>query len=414
MRDTLRSVSSVGRTSVGGERAEIALSCDDLEPFFDDRHRALATTLRDVLPQGLGHGAAGRDDVSIVARAMGAPFGLYAHVVPEAFGGAAMGREHDGAYIDVRGLCLIREALGQIHPTADSIFAVQGLGSYPIALAGSDALRRTMLPEVVSGVRIAAFALTEPEAGSDIASMRTTATRDDDGWKLDGDKIYISNVGIADHYVVFANADPSLGKKGISAFVVPKEAAGLVLEAIPLSMAHPLGRLRMTGCRIAGDMRLGEIGDGLSIALRTLDAFRITVGAAANGMARRAIDLAVAHVKKRVQFGAPLADLQQVQAMIADMATELDASRLLVARAAWARDRSAGTATRTTTEAAMAKMFATESAQRIVDRALQLHGGSGIEGDSEIWHLYQEVRPLRIYEGATEVQKVVIARALLK
>jgi len=392
----------------------IALSTDDLDPFFDPRHHTLAAALREVLPPALGASAPDRDDVACVARAMGEQLGLYAHVVPEALGGAAMGRPDDAAYIDVRGLCVVREALGQVHPTADSIFAVQGLGSFPIALAGSDAMKRSHLPAAVRGDRIAAFALTEPEAGSDVASMRTTATRDGSGWLLDGEKVYISNVGIADHYVVFANADPSRGKKGISAFVVPRDAPGLTLEAIPLAMAHPLGRVRLRGCAVGDDARLGEVGEGLSIALRTLDAFRITVGAAAVGMARRALDLATAHVKKRVQFGAPLADLQQVQAMVADMATELDAARLLVVRAAWARDRAAASGARTTTEAAMAKMFATEAAQRIVDRALQLHGGSGIEGDSEIWHLYQEVRPLRIYEGATEVQKVVIARALLR
>ncbi len=413
MRTTLRAGTTTERPTTTPALG-IALSCDDLDPFFDDRHRALATRLRETLPAGLGPGASGRDDVPAVARKMGAALGLYAHVVPEAFGGAPMGRPDDAAFIDVRGLCVVREALGQIHATADSIFAVQGLGSYPITLAGGDAMRQALLPDVVSGERIGGFALTEPEAGSDVASMRTTATREGDGWKLDGEKIYISNVGIADHYVVFANADPARGKKGITAFVVPQDAEGLVLDAIPLAMAHPLGRLRMADCRVLDENRLGEVGDGLSIALRTLDAFRITVGAAANGMARRAIDLAIAHVKSRVQFGAPLAELQQVQAMIADMATELDASRLMVSRAAWARDRAAATGTRTTTEAAMAKMFATEAAQRIVDRALQLHGGSGIAGDSEIWHLYQEIRPLRIYEGATEIQKVVIARALLR
>jgi acyl-CoA dehydrogenase len=393
---------------------EIALSSDDLSPFYEEHHRLLGASLRRSLGRDLGAGAARRDDVAHVAAAMGAELGLYSFLVPEALGGAAMGRPEDPTYVDVRALCLVREGLGQLHPTADSIFAVQGLGSYPITIAGTDALRRSVMPEVVKGTRIGAFALTEPEAGSDVASMRTTATKDDAGWKLDGEKVYISNVGIADHYVVFANADPSLGKKGISTFVVPKDAPGLELSPIALAMAHPLGRVRMTGCRLPQEALLGEVGAGLSIALRTLETFRITVGAAAAGIARRALDLAIAHVTTRVQFGAPLAELQQVQAMIADMATELDAARLLVARAAWARDRAAGTAVRTTTETAMAKMFATEHAQTIVDRALQLHGGRGIEAESEIWHLYQEVRALRIYEGATEVQKVVIARALLR
>lgn len=392
----------------------LGLSSDDLEPFHEPSHRALAERLRDVVPRGLGPGAPARDDVAGVARRMGAELGLYAHLVPAAWGGAPTASATTD-FVDVRALCLVREILGQVHPTADAIFAVQGLGSYPIALGGSEALRRDLLPSVVSGERIAAFALTEPEAGSDVASLRTTATRDGDGWRLDGEKVYISNVGIADHHVVFANADPSRGKKGITAFVVERGSAGLEESPIALSMAHPLGRLRLSGCRVPDARRLGEVGDGLSIALRTLDTFRITVGAAAVGMARRALALAVRHVKTRQQFGAPLAQLQQVQAMIADMATELDAARLLVTRAAWARDRAAATpgGRRTTTEAAMAKMFATEAAQGIVDRALQLHGGFGATAESEIWHLYQEVRPLRIYEGATEVQKVVIARALL-
>ncbi len=391
------------------------LSSDDLGPFYGPEHAALAARLREVLPPGLGPGAAGRDEVPRVARAMGAELGLYAHLVPAAWGGAPT-TATDTTFVDVRALCLVREALGQVHPTADAIFAVQGLGSFPIALAGSDALRREVLPAIVAGERIAAFALTEPEAGSDIASLRTTATREGDGWRLDGEKVYISNVGIADHHVVFANADPTLGRKGITAFVVERGSAGLEESPIAMSMAHPLGRLRMTGCAVPDARRLGAVGDGLKIALRTLDTFRITVGAAAVGMARRALTLAIHRVKTRVQFGAPLAQLQQVQAMIADMATELEAARLLVARAAWARDLAAAQpgGRRTTSEAAMAKMFATEAAQRIVDASLQLHGGFGATEESEIWHLYQEVRPLRIYEGATEVQKVVIARGLLE
>jgi acyl-CoA dehydrogenase len=393
----------------------IGLSSDDLTPFFEPAHATLAARLREVLPAALGPSAAARDDVPRVARRMGAELGLYAHLVPAAWGGAPT-TASEPSFVDVRSLCLIREALGQVHPTADAIFAVQGLGSWPIALAGSDDLRREVLPAVVSGQRIAAFALTEPEAGSDVASLRTTATRDGDAWRLDGEKVFISNVGIADHHVVFANADPAQGRKGITAFVVERGTPGLEESPIAMSMAHPLGRLRLGGCKVPDARRLGAVGEGLKIALRTLDTFRITVGAAAVGMARRALALALHRVKTRHQFGAPLAQLQQVQAMLADMATELDASRLLVARAAWARDRAAASpgGPRTTGEAAMAKMFATEAAQRIVDQSLQLHGGHGATEESEIWHLYQEVRPLRIYEGATEVQKVVIARGLLE
>jgi acyl-CoA dehydrogenase len=261
---------------------------------------------------------------------------------------------------------------------------------------------------VLTGERIGAFALTEPEAGSDVASMRTTATRDGDGWLLDGDKTLISNVGIADHYVVFANADPSAGKKGISAFVVDAMASGLEETPLPLSSPHPLGALRMRGCHAE---LLGDVGRGLSLALETLDAFRISVGAAANGMAARALDESVARVTTRKQFGAPLADQQMVQAYVAEMATELEAARLLVARAAHARDTRGG---RVSTEAAMAKMFATEAAQRIIDKAVQLHGGSGVLLGSEVEALYRDIRPLRIYEGTTEIQKVVIARSLLK
>jgi acyl-CoA dehydrogenase len=229
---------------------------------------------------------------------------------------------------------------------------------------------------------------------------------------LDGEKHLISNVGIAEHYVVFANADPAAGRKGITAFLVPADAPGITAEAMPLSSPHPLGRLRFSGCRVPDDARVGEIGKGFSIALETLDAFRISVGAAANGMAARALALAIAHVKARHQFGAPLAEQQQVQAYLADMATELEAGRLLVARAAYLRDTTPGG--RVTAEAAMAKMFATEAAQRVIDKAVQLHGGSGVLLGSEVEALYRDIRPLRIYEGTTEIQRLVIARALLK
>ena len=313
--------------------------------------------------------------------------------------------------VDVRALVLIRDALGFAHPQADAIFAVQGLGSFPIVLAGTEAQKARYLPEVVSGERITGFGLTEPEAGSDVASLQCTAKKDGDGWILDGDKTLISNVPIAQHYVVFANADPSLGRKGISAFVVERDRPGLSLEPQPMSIDHPIGALHMRGCRLEGDALLGEVGDGFRLAMSTLDTFRISVGAAANGMATAALDDAIAHVTSREQFGKPLATQQMVQAYIAEMATELDAARLLVARAAHAKDTHRD---RVSAEVAMAKMFATEAAQRIIDKAVQLHGGRGVLSGTRVEALYRDIRPLRIYEGTTEIQKLIISRALLR
>jgi acyl-CoA dehydrogenase len=344
------------------------------------------------------------------ARMLGANLGLYAYLVPEALGGAKVGRPDHATYVDVRALVLVREALGQVSPLADAIFAVQGLGSYPVVLAGTEAQKQRVLRDVMHGRRIGAFGLTEPEAGSDVAAMRTTARRDGDGFVIDGEKTLISNVGIADHVIVFATVDPALGRKGITAFLVEADAPGLVAEPLPMSIPHPIGKLRFDGCRVRADAVIGEIGGGFKIAMETLDAFRISVGAAANGMATRALAEAAAHVKTRRQFGAPLAEQQQVKAHLADMATELDAARLLVARAAHKRD---ATGARVSTEAAMAKMYATEAAQRIVDRAVQLHGGMGVVLGSEVEKLYREIRPLRIYEGTTEIQKLIIAKGVL-
>lgn len=384
----------------------ITLSTQACGPFFDHRHAALGSVLSVSLPPArpdlVGEPAA-------AARAMGR-LGLYAYLVPEMFGGAAMGHPDDPRAIDVRGLVLVREALAQLSPMADSIFAVQGLGSYPIAAFGSDAQRELVIPGVLTGEQIGAFALTEPEAGSDVASISTTAERDGDGWRLDGQKTLISNVGIAHHYIVFANADPGAGRKGITAFFVPREAEGLAAEPLALSSPHPLGNLRLSGVFVPDAMRIGELGQGFRVAMETLDVFRVSVGAAANGMATRALGLAIERVKARKQFGKPLAEQQQVQAYLADMATELDAGRLLVARAAHRRDTAEG---RVTVEAAMAKMFATEAAQRVIDRAVQLFGGSGVLLGSEVEALYRDIRPLRIYEGTTEIQRLVIAKGLL-
>lgn len=366
-----------------------ALSTADLGFFFDDEHRALAERLR-----AMAAAIAGVSDHAEVARAMGADHGLYRLLLP------------DSGAPDVRGLCLAREMLGYAAPAADSIFAVQGLGSYPVLLAGTDAQKASLLPRFRDGSLIGAFALTEPEAGSDVASMSTAAARDGDAWRLDGEKTLISNAGIAGSYVVFANADPDAGRKGITAFVVDAGAPGLAVDDIALGADHPIGALRMTGCPAA---LLGDVGGGFKLAMQTLDTFRVTVGAAAVGMARRACDEAVDRVCSRRQFGKPLAEQQMVQGYLADMVTELDAARLLVLRAALAKDRGAG---RVTTEAAMAKLYATEAAQRIIDRAVQLHGGLGVVAGQVVEHLYRAIRPLRIYEGTSEIQRLIIGRAV--
>ncbi len=382
------------------------LSVPELMPFFDEKHTKLAAYLQ----SGHIEVLRGVEDSARVAALMGDPLDLYGYVVPEAYGGAASGRPQDVSFIDVRSLVLIREALGQVSPHADAIFAVQGLGAYPIVLGGSQDLIAEVLPNVVRGKHIGAFALTEPEAGSDVASLQTVARREGDDWILNGDKTFISNVPIAHHYVVFANANPALGRKGITAFYVPKDAPGLSLEPLPMSIPHPIGRVRLSECRVPNAHVIGHVGAGFRIAMETLDAFRISVGGAANGMAAHALRAAIEHVKRRRQFGAPLAQQQMVQAYLAEMATDLDAARLLVARAAYLRDTSGQ---RVTSQAAMAKMFATEAAQTIIDKAVQLHGGLGVLEGSEVEKLYREIRPLRIYEGTTEIQKLVISRALL-
>jgi len=306
----------------------------------------------------------------------------------------------------VRSLCVAREVLAYFSPMADAIFAVQGLSVHPLEMAGID-IWRARIDDAVQGRTVGAFAMTEPEAGSDVASMRATAKREGDGWLLDGEKTFISNVGIARFFVVFANADPSLGKKGISAFLVESDAPGLALEPIATIDDHPLGRLKMRSARAR---IVGEVGQGLRLALGTLDVFRTTVGAAANGMASRALDEALSHVRSRVQFGKPLAEFQLVQAALADMKTDLEASRLLVARAAWMKDTSR--ADKTTV--AMAKMFATEAAQRVIDRAVQLLGALGVVRGTPVERLYRSVRSLRIYEGTTEIQKLIIGGALVE
>jgi acyl-CoA dehydrogenase len=313
----------------------------------------------------------------------------------------------------VRTLCLAREILAFRDGLADFAFAMQGLGTASISLFGSDELKARYLPPVRDGRAIAAFALSEPEAGSDVAALATTAKADGPAHvRIDGSKTWISNGGIADHYVVFARSGEAPGAKGLSAFVVDAAAPGLsVTHRIEVIAPHPLATLRFEGVRVPLASRLGGPGDGFKVAMATLDVFRATVGAAALGFARRALFETVERAATRKLFGAPLAELQMTQAAIADSASEVDASALLVYRAAWTKDQGAARVTR---EAAMAKMYATEAAQRVIDRAVQLHGGLGITKGVKVEELYREIRALRIYEGATEVQKVVIARELLK
>jgi acyl-CoA dehydrogenase len=296
---------------------------------------------------------------------------------------------------------------------SDFAFAMQGLGTASISLFGSAALKARYLPPVREGRAIAAFALSEPEAGSDVAALAATAKPDGPSHvRIDGTKTWISNGGIADHYVVFARSGEAAGARGLSAFVVDAETPGLsVAERIEVIAPHPLATLRFEGVRVPLANRLGEAGDGFKVAMATLDVFRSTVGAAALGFARRALHETVERAASRKLFGAPLAELQLTQGAIAESASEVDASALLVYRAAWTKDQGAARVTR---EAAMAKMFATEAAQRVIDRAVQLHGGLGITKGVKVEELYREIRALRIYEGATEVQKVVIARELLK
>lgn len=385
------------------------LSTDDLGFFFEPRHQALAPTL-----VAAARALEDEHDAPALARAMGARHGLYALLVPEALGGAPAGRPGDGAYIDLRSLCLAREALGYSNAMADSIFAVQGLGSYPLVLAGSAEQRARLLPEVVRGERVGAFALTEPEAGSDVASLRSVARPQGDGsYVLEGEKTFISNAGLCDHYVVFASVDPAAGRQGITAFLVERGTPGLVEEPLRLAADHPIGRLRFEGCRLGPGALIGELGGGFALAMRTLDAFRVSVGAAAVGMARRALDETLARVRSRVQFGKPLAEQPLVQAMLADMATELDAARLLVLRAARAKDEALPGA-RLSSEAAMAKLYATEAAGRVVDAAVQLHGGLGVVAGSRVERLARDVRPLRIYEGTSEIQRLIIGGALAR
>jgi acyl-CoA dehydrogenase len=313
---------------------------------------------------------------------------------------------------DWRACCLAREALAAASPLADAVFALQALGTVPMLLADKPAMRERWLDAAISGRAIAAFAMTEPEAGSDVAAISTTARHEGDHYVLDGDKTYISNAGLADFYTVFASTDRMAGRKGISCFVVPADSHGVrFVRPLILSSPHPLGEIAFEGCRVPAENRLDAEGRGLGLGLKTLDRLRATVGAAACGMAARALEEALSHAIQRHQFGKPIAEFQLVQEKLSRMATELTAARLLVYRAAWETDRGAA---RVTMEAAMAKAYATEAAQRIVDDAVQVLGGAGVMADHPVDRLYRSVRALRIYEGTTEIQHLVIAGQLLE
>ena len=371
-------------------------------PFFTDRHRALAEELERWCEKNLpaDHGdvdAACRDLVQRLGRG-----GWLSHSAPD---------PEAPAPLDVRTLCLIRETLARHDGLADFAFAMQGLGAGPISLFGN-AKQRDWLKRTRAGDAIAAFALTEPQSGSDVANIALTAQRYGDGFVLDGEKTWISNGGIADLYVVFARTGEAPGAKGLSAFLVPgKKLAGFsIAERLETIAPHPLARLKFERVTVPASAMIGAPGDGFKVAMATLDIFRATVGAAALGFARRALDETVARAKARELFGGPLADLQLVQASIAEMALDVDAAALLVYRAAWAKDNGAARVTR---EAAMAKLYATERAQSVIDKAVQLHGGDGVRHGHIVERLYREIRALRIYEGASEVQKVIIARQVL-
>jgi acyl-CoA dehydrogenase len=374
-------------------------------PFFDDRHRALAARVAAAAPSfaaiaargEAGHeDEAGRDAIRACAE-----HGLCRLLVP---------RESGGEGYDLRSVSVVREALAAASGLVDSVFAVQGLGSYPIGAAASAEVARRYLPGVADGREIGAFALTESGAGSDAGAISTRAVRDGAGYVLDGAKTFISNAPIASFFVVFARTSDA-AKRALSGFVVDAAASGLTISRrLHVSAPHPIAEIRLSSCRVPLENRLGEEGDGMRLALGTLDFFRTSVGAASCGLARRALEESMRHATTRIQFGSRLADFQLTQAALADMATELDAARLLVYRAAWLKDQGRE---RVTSESAMAKLFATEAAQRIVDRAVQIHGGIGVERGSVVERLYREVRALRIYEGTSEIQRLVIARSLI-
>lgn len=378
-------------------------------PLFDRSHRELAVRLEAFRIDAI-EPRAKEDDEADPARAGREVIAAYAQA------GLLELLAPTGSRPDLRAICLAREAIASSSGLADAVFAVQGLGSFPLLHAGSEALCKQYLPRVASGSAVAAFALTEAEAGSDVRALQTTARRDRDAYVLDGTKTLISNAGIADFYIVFArlatDGEPRDAGAKISAFVVDAASPGVrVVRSIALMAPHPIGELAFEQCRVPWHHRLGEDGDGLKVALATLEFFRATVGAAACGLAGRALQEAHHYVRNRRQFGQALVDFQATKFALADMRVELDAARLLVYRTAWLKDHGAE---RVTQEASIAKLFATEAAQRIVDRAVQLHGGIGVTRGVVVERLYREVRALRIYEGTSEIQRLLIADHMLK
>jgi acyl-CoA dehydrogenase len=367
-------------------------------PFFEDRHRELARDIDAWAAKNIEfhpHGSVD-DACRALVRKLSAG-GWLQHAT--------------GAKIDTRAICLIRETLARHSGLADFAFAMQGLGSGAITLQGTPQQKEKYLPRVVKGEAIAAFALSEPDAGSDVAAMQCAARIEGGHAILDGEKTWISNGGIADFYVVFCRTGEAPGARGISAFIVDAGTPGFeIAERIDVMAPHPLARLKFTHCRVPLTQRVGEGGEGFKVAMRTLDVFRTSVAAAALGFARRALDEALAQATTRKMFGGVLSDLQLTQAKLAQMATTIDSSALLVYRAAWQRDQGRGV----TKEAAMAKLCATEGAQQVIDAAVQLFGGLGVKSGAVVEQLYRDIRPLRIYEGASEVQQLIIARELLK
>jgi len=379
-------------------------------PFFESGHRDFASALEgwatrhvpELVPAH--HGQAMDDATRRLVRALGQA-GFLAATVPASCGGRT-------ETLDVRTICLAREILARHEGLADFAFAMQGLGSAAITLFGTPEQQRRFLPAVGNGEAIAAFALSEPDAGSDVGAMATRAVPDGGGYVLDGTKTWISNAGLADFYVVFARLGDAPGAKGLAAFVVDADTPGLrVAERIDVIAPHPLGTLRFDGCRVGADRLLGRAGDGFRIAMSVLDVFRSSVGAAALGFARRALDEAVQRALERKVFGQKLADYQLIQAKLADMAVAIDAAALLIYRAAWTKDTAR---VRVTREASMAKLFATEAAQQVIDQAVQIFGGIGVVSGVTVEKLYREIRALRIYEGTSEIQKLVIAGAVIE
>jgi acyl-CoA dehydrogenase len=382
-------------------------------PFFDDVHRDLGQRLADWMPQQHIDESDDRKACKEWVKLLGANQWLR-YCVPAGKDGALGGALEK---LDSRALVILRETLAFHSPLADFAFAMQGLGSGAITLAGTPAQQAAYLPQVASGAKIAAFALSEPDAGSDAGAMVTSAVSTGEGWAINGSKTWISNGGIADFYVTFTKTDPQAGTRGITAFIVDADSKGLdTSEHIAVMAPHPLATLKFTHCKLPQDAQLGALHGGFKLAMQTLDIFRASVAAAALGMARRALAEAVHFSKERKMFGQTLADFQLTQAKLGEMAALVDAAALLTYRAAWMRDESErlGSGARITAEAAMAKMTATENAQKVIDMALQMHGGLGVKVGTKVESLYRDIRSLRIYEGATEVQQLIIGKAVLQ